>query len=166
VQADDRFAQALALRTVGHALNALARLGEALEAFQRALDLWQQLAHWGGAMVCLAGMGRISLAQGDLAAAQAHVEKILSYLKTGSRDGTEEPVRVYLTCYRVLQASGDPRADSILEEAHALLQERAATISDERERRSYLENVVEHREIVEEYAERRRDMTGNSEVFP
>ena len=59
---------------------------------------------------------------------------------------------MYLTCYRVLQASGDSRADGILEEGHRLLQERAAKISDEGERRSYLENVAENGEIASEYA--------------
>jgi hypothetical protein len=59
-----------------------------------------------------------------------------------------EPVRIYLTCYRFLLANGDPRAKEILDAAHHLLQERADTIEDEDLRRSYLENVPAHREIV------------------
>jgi hypothetical protein len=39
----------------------------------------------------------------------------------------------------------------LLAEAHALLQERAATIGDEAMRRSFLENVAAHREIAEEF---------------
>jgi hypothetical protein len=57
-------------------------------------------------------------------------------------------LRIYLTCYRVLQANADPRAEEILCTAHNLLQERAAKIDDEELRRSYLENVAAHREIV------------------
>ena len=88
--------------------------------------------------------------QGDLAQAQACTEEILNHLKAGSLYGADEPFRVYLTCYRVLRAAGDARAQAILETAHCLLQERAARISDEKLRHSFLENVAAHREIVQE----------------
>ena len=70
-------------------------------------------------------------------------------------DGAEHPLRVILTCYRVLRVCGDARATTILTDTHALLQERAAKISDENMRRSYLENVPEHRELVAEFAKRK-----------
>jgi hypothetical protein len=103
----------------------------------------------------LAGLARASLAQGDLDTAQAYVEEILIYLETGTPDGSSESCLVYLTCYRVLQANDDPRADTVLEEAHRLLQERAAKISSEDQRRSFLENVAAHREIVNEWTSRK-----------
>jgi hypothetical protein len=55
---------------------------------------------------------------------------------------------VYWACYQVLQVNHDPRADRILETAYTLLQERAVKITTESLRRSFLEHVVEHREIV------------------
>ena len=58
---------------------------------------------------------------------------------------------VYLTCYRVLCTVEDSRADEILAAAHKMLQERAAKIGDEELRRSYLDNVAEHRAIIVEY---------------
>jgi hypothetical protein len=54
-----------------------------------------------------------------------------------------------------------PRAQDILETAHSLLQERAAKISDEEERRSFLENVAAHREIVVEYERWQRHVVAN-----
>jgi len=45
-------------------------------------------------------------------------------------------------------ANHDPRAEEILTTAYHLLQERAAAISEEELRRSFLENVATHREIV------------------
>jgi hypothetical protein len=93
----------------------------------------------------------VSLAQGDLTRAQTQVEEILSYLETNTLAGTEEPFRIYLTCYRVLQANRDSRAKVILDTALRLLQEQAAKISDEDMRRSFLENVAAHREIVKEF---------------
>lgn len=65
--------------------------------------------------------------------------------------GLFDPMRVYLTCVHVLRANKDPRAAEILRSAHRMLQEWAAKIDDEELRRSFLENVPEHREIVEEW---------------
>jgi hypothetical protein len=72
-------------------------------------------------------------------------------METGTLGGPLEPFRAHLTCYHVLGAGDDPRARGILEQAHRLLQERAAKISDAEERRSFLENVAAHREIVKEW---------------
>jgi hypothetical protein len=69
-----------------------------------------------------------------------------------SLEGAEDDLKVFLACYQVLQASEDPRAAHILSQAHRLLQERAAKISDEKLRRSFLENVAAHREIISEFA--------------
>ena len=91
-------------------------------------------------------------------------EEVRSYLEQGNVSGnmvTFSPFHLYLTCYRVLRASGDPRAGDILEEAHNLLQERAAKISDEAERRSYLGNVAANSEIVLEWQMRRNGRMGN-----
>jgi hypothetical protein len=77
------------------------------------------------------------------------VETILEQMRARpTLDGTDEPLRVYLTCYRVLSASQDPRAGEVLDAAYRLLQERATHIDDEDLRRSFLENVAAHREIV------------------
>jgi class 3 adenylate cyclase/tetratricopeptide (TPR) repeat protein len=137
---------------LGHALVGLARLDEARDAYGQALALLQEMGLPHRATEALAGLTRVCLAEGDLSQARAHVQEILSYLEHGTLDGTEEPARVYLTCYRVLKASGDPCTKNVLEEGYRFLQERAAKISDEEERRSYLENVAAHREIVREYA--------------
>jgi hypothetical protein len=53
----------------------------------------------------------------------------------------------------VLHAANDPRARDVLERAHAKLQEQATKITDEAMRRSFLENVPYHREIVAAWSE-------------
>jgi hypothetical protein len=100
----------------------------------------------------LAGLARVSLAQGDLARALAYIEQILSYLDGSTLYGTAEPLRIYLTCYQVLDAVGDPRARAILTTAYQLLQEQTAKISDRDLRDSFLKNVPAHREILSEVA--------------
>jgi hypothetical protein len=105
-------------------------------------------------MESLAGLARVSLAQGNQAQAQAYVEEILSHLESYTLAGIYEPFRVRLTCYRVLRANQDPRAEAVLNTAYHLLQEQAAKIADEELRRSFLENVAAHREILSEFAKR------------
>jgi len=140
---------------LGHALVGLGSLDEARDAYRHALSLVYEVGWAHQAMEPLAGLARVCLAQGDLAQAQVHVEEILNCLEHRTRGNVYvlgEPLRVYLICYHVLRASEDPRADDILEEGYQFLQEQVAKISDEGERRSFLENVAAHRELASEYA--------------
>jgi tetratricopeptide (TPR) repeat protein len=139
------------LTQLGNALAGLAEFDDAVSAYQQALDLRRDLGQPHLATEPQAGLARVALARDDPAAALSHVEHILRHLETGSVSGTNEPLRIYLTCYRVLRANGDPRAEEVLAEAHNLLQERAAKITDEELRRSFLENVSAHRELVSEW---------------
>jgi len=147
-----RFVQAWGLTWLGHVLVDLESLDEAADAYRRALVLRRELHEHHRVIEPLAGLASVSLDQGNITQAQIHLEEILGYLEAGSLDGTWEPGRVYLTCYRVLRANEDPRAEDILEKGYQFLQERAAKIGDEGERRSYLENVAANRELASEYA--------------
>jgi predicted ATPase/DNA-binding SARP family transcriptional activator/class 3 adenylate cyclase len=139
---------------LGHALAGLGCPAEAADAYRQALTLRRQWGQHHLAAEPLAGLARVALAQGDPARALAHVQEILDYLDGHpALLGTLEPLRIYMTCYRVLLANRDPRAGEILHAAYHLLQERAAKIDDENLRRSYLENVAAHREIAAEYAQ-------------
>jgi len=147
--------QGYAFTSLGHALVGLGRLAEATDAYRQALVLRHELGQHHMAMETLAGLANVSLVQGDLHQAQTQVDEILSYLDQGnSLGGTEEVCRIYLTCYHVLRANQDPRAKAFLDTTHCLLQERAAKISDEEMRRSFLENVTAHREIIKAWKSR------------
>ena len=86
--------------------------------------------------------------------ALSYVEEILAWIEENGIEGIEYPVLVYLTCYRVLQAAAgdDPaagaRARKVLQEGHALLQERANRILDEGQRRQFLDKVPFNRELA------------------
>ncbi len=144
----DPFIEGHALTCLGYAWECLGGMDRAAEAYQQALIVRRESGQSHLAMEPLAGLARFSLSQGYARQAQAQAEEILSYLKTGSVAGTEEPFLVHLTCYQVLMTNHDPRALQVLTSAHNLLQEHAARIPDEATRRSYLENVAIHREIV------------------
>jgi hypothetical protein len=101
-------------------------LAEAANFYHHSLILRRHLGYQALTMESVAGLARVALGRGDLAQAQAHVEEILSYLDSGGAlDGAEEPFWVHLTCYQVLQATHNPRAESILTTAYNLLQARA-----------------------------------------
>ena len=68
--------------------------------------------------------------------------------------GFGEPFLTFWTCCRVLRATADPRAEEILAAAHRRLEAHASQIVEEGLRRSFLEDVAIHREIVGEYARR------------
>jgi DNA-binding SARP family transcriptional activator/predicted ATPase len=140
-----------ALALLGHAEMGLGHLDESIAAYQQAIDLQRELGEDYFAIESLAGLARASAARGDSHVAQTCVEQILEYLETKTLDNTDEPFRVYLTCYRILKAGEDPRAAEILNTAYDLLQEHAAKITHDELRRSFLENVTAHREIVEAF---------------
>jgi tetratricopeptide (TPR) repeat protein len=153
---DDRWLRADALLPLGHALAGLGQLAEAAAAYRDALEIWRKLGLSHSAAEPLAGLARVALAQGDPAEAQARVEEILKELERGPLVDILEPFRVYLTCYRVLHANGDRRAEEILCTAHSLLQEQAANIDDEALRHSFLESVAAHRDIIAAWSEQRQ----------
>ena len=118
-------------------------------AFMRALEIFQQMRTPHMAMKAVAGLARVALEQGDLNAAQRHVETVLAHLAGGGTlDGSEEPLRIRLACHQVLQRAGDPRADEVLAAAHADLMSQAERISDAALRHSFLHRVPHHIEIV------------------
>jgi hypothetical protein len=92
--------------------------------------------------------------------ARAHVEDILTHFaKGGSTDGTDEPLRIYLTCFQVLEAAHDPRADALLTTIHAMFEQRAAKITDPDAQRMFRHNIAHNREIASAWAERRGSIT-------
>lgn len=150
----DRSGEASAWEYMAKALVDLGRLPEAAEASGRALAMLRE--HGAGVLATLgplADLARIRLALGDTAQARGYADEILAYLDGGgSLESMEDPIPVYLACYHVLHAAADPRARELLGAGHELLQRRAARITDEAQRRSFLENVRAHRELVEAWA--------------
>ena len=143
--------RAFALTALGHALVQLGQSNDARLRYQEAYDLRRAMKVDYLAMEPLAGLARVSLLSDEQDEALKSVEEISAYLAGHSLDGTDETVRIYLTCYRVLKLNRDDRARSILTSAYKLLMERADRISDQARRQSYLERISYHRELITEY---------------
>ncbi len=139
-------------RSSGDALLALGRLDEAARAFERAETLADAVGH-GGRHDALAGRARVALAAGDTATAVEHVALLLARRADGEANWDGADARLILwVCHQVLAVAGDARAAALLDDAHAELQARAATIGDAALRESFLANVPHHKAITNAWA--------------
>ncbi|MEJ2737945.1 MAG: tetratricopeptide repeat protein, partial [Anaerolineae bacterium] len=148
----DRRAEGLAWTGLGHVLLGLGRLDKARAAYQKSIALRRELGQTHLVAEPLTGLARICLERGETGRAQVHVEEILAHIESGGAlEGAISPFQMYLTCTHALAAGRDSRASAVLATAHDLLQERAVKITDKEQRRSFLENVAAHRELVQTF---------------
>jgi tetratricopeptide (TPR) repeat protein len=144
----DRRGEGHTLTYLAMTLEGLGELEDASGAYEQALRLRRDIGQEGYAIDDVAGLARVALKEGRLQEALAYVEEALEWIEGHDVESIEYPARVYLAAVDVLTAAGEKeRAEEVLRAAYALMQERAARISDEGTRRAYLENVPPHREI-------------------
>jgi DNA-binding SARP family transcriptional activator/predicted ATPase len=141
-------AEAFALNHWGYVLAALGRLAEAQAAFEQACAGWKAVGHQALAIEARSGLAHVAFQRGNLVQAQKVVDEILSFLAKNTLEGTDEPFRVYLTCYKTLKANQDSRAFSLLKTAYETLQEQAMKITDQALRISFLNDVAVNRELI------------------
>lgn len=147
-----RWLEAAALRLQGQAELALGDADMADRHLRMSCKLFDEVGMPHLALEPMAALAQLAMMKGDAEAAMAEVEHILDRQSQGvSLEGTEEPLRVALICYQVLQGSGDLRAASVLSQAHQSLMGRAARISDATRRQSFLKHVPYHRQIVQAF---------------
>ena len=144
----DRFLSGLVQRGLGNVALALGDLTAAAQAFAASTAMLREVGTPALVAEPLAGLARVALAQQDAPGALVHVEAVLAHLESGTLDGAEEPMLVYLTCYQALQANADPRAPALLARARTELQARAAQIADPAAQKRFLEEVAAHRGLL------------------
>ncbi|MBN1149329.1 MAG: tetratricopeptide repeat protein [Anaerolineales bacterium] len=148
----DRLAQGWLLDALGHAQTSLGRVDKAAEAYQSALVLRHEMQDEPHLTTeSLAGLARLALSQGRLADAKGLVEEILGIQKAEGLKGVNEPFRVLLSCFEVLEACQDARAGEILSNAHEELMALSAKIGDSALERTFLESVAAHNAIIAAY---------------
>jgi predicted ATPase/class 3 adenylate cyclase len=139
-QIGEQSAAAWAFTYLGHNLLDSGKITEAEDAYRNALQIRRELNQPVLATEPLAGQARLANARKEPKLARQFVDEILSILEqAGNLDGTDEPLRVYFTCYQVLEQTNEARARSLLETAHTLLQAHASQIPDESNRQRFLE---------------------------
>jgi class 3 adenylate cyclase/predicted ATPase len=136
---------------LGRAYSGLGDWETALGAYREAVIIFKRVDHNDNLMESYAGMADVLLSLGKIDEALAQVEEILILNENNSVDGAEEPLWIYLVCYRVLNAAADSRSLEVLTKAYEMLEEQAALIADKHTRRIFLEQVPYHADIVQAY---------------
>jgi tetratricopeptide (TPR) repeat protein len=145
-------AEAWALTHLGYASLGVGDLENAILRFEEALGIRNSLGQQSLAMEPIAGLAQVELSQDNPVIALQLIEKILSHLTKGDNlEGTEEPLRIYLTIYLTLMKNHDPRANKILENAYSLLQDQVSKIKDQTLKDMFIQNVPWRREIEEHW---------------
>lgn len=150
--------------TLTHKGFALARSGqpaEAGQAFAQALALRRSLATRPGTLVDdLAGGALVALELNDPTEARRLARECLAWVEANGVGGVESPAHVYLICFRALKAADPPAAAQALDRGYQELQRTASAIADESLRRSFLEGVPAHRELVQTWGAQRAGRAG------
>jgi tetratricopeptide (TPR) repeat protein len=155
-RAGDRTAEAWASLYLGYAYSTSARVEEAKLAFEHALDIRRELGQPSLITEPLAGLMQVALQMNNLVQARQLAEELMGYLSdAGTLEATEEPLRVYLACYEVLDRIADPRATRILDTARQLLDTQVSKINNEQARRTFVENVPWRRAIEQAWRSRK-----------
>lgn len=146
----ERSGEAWALFYSGHIALACKDFTAAADFFNRSIAIRAELGLSNLVLEATAGLIQVDLEKGEAGLALRKAGTILAHLSAGGTlDGSEEPLRIYLSCFQALERNKDARAQDILRLAATQLKDQMARIGDENARRSYVDNVPWRRAIWE-----------------
>jgi tetratricopeptide (TPR) repeat protein len=126
----------------------------AREQFTQASAIAQECGNQNYLAKALSGLALSAVQSGDWVQARAFLDQVMPILaENPTLDNLTAPFEALCQIGQSLLALGDARGAEIITAAYGRLQERAARISDETLRRSYLENVLMNRELCAVYAQ-------------
>lgn len=150
----DRKNQCYTLTYLGHALTEQNQLDEAAEAYQTALQLYEDMNHPMPNLDALAGLAYINTLQDNTEQAATQAKEIAGWINTHGLDGIDNPFWVYLKIYQVFEAAAlkKPayleRAETALNAAYSMLQSQAASLDNKNLQNNFLNKVKAHHEIA------------------
>lgn len=138
----DKSGQAWGWMYLGYAQLSMDKVAEAQMSFEKSVRIREGLGQTALLMEPMAGLVEVGLrAENDDLSAH-NTERILVHLQSGGTlNGTDEPLRVYHSCYQFLEKKQDPRSARILQDATQMLEAQLARLKDDRSRQMYIENV-------------------------
>ena len=154
------------LTSLGHANAELGDYETAKSSYQSALAIRERLKQHNLWLETYAGLALLDFRQGRSKEALSKVEDVLNALDEYGIDGTDQPFRVYQTCFEILEHYSDPRGVQLIDRAHGSLQESAKAISDTMLRDSFLQSVIENRAIAYYFQGTQRRTTGENKAVP
>jgi class 3 adenylate cyclase/tetratricopeptide (TPR) repeat protein len=148
----DTFGRAVGLSYAALVLERSGELVEAQRRFDQARDILDAMGVSGYAADARAGLARCALAQGHRDEALQRANEVWVYVQQHGSQGMEFPIQAYLTCAEVFESLGEPdRSRAAVEEGYRDLIQRVQKISDAEWGKSFLENVPEHRALLERW---------------
>lgn len=146
----DTFGRAASLSYLALILEQSGDAAGAGQRFAEAREILSAKGVHGYATDALAGLARCALAQGNLDEARRHATEVWTHLEQHGAQGMEFPIRAYQTCAEILDALGESeKSRAAVEEGYRELIQRAEKISNIEWGRSFLENVPEHRVMLD-----------------
>jgi len=146
----DTFAIGVSYTYLGLCLERAMKTEEACSSFQTARDILSENGLLIFMQDAIAGLVRCKIEMGSSKEALGHANGLWEHLQKQGSKGLEFPILAYLTCVNACEATGDNEKSKIaLEDGWKELKKRADKISDQSWRKAFLENVPEHRALLE-----------------
>lgn len=146
----DAFGHAASVLYLGHIAERAGDVTNAARHFGAALEHFVHIGVRGFVLDSTAGVARCAVARGDLPAARQNANELWNEIAAHGAAGMEQPTLAYLTCANVFNTFGTSQAArAVIEAGYRELMQRAEKISEPEWRISFLENVPEHRAMVE-----------------
>ncbi|RME98236.1 MAG: hypothetical protein D6768_17820 [Chloroflexi bacterium] len=144
----DRENEGYALGGMGLNFEQLGRHADAAGNYRAAHAIHTEIGAVTLAVFDQAGLARIAWQQHQPDEARRHIQPVVNWVLAGNAQKFWDPWIIYHSGYQVLTALGQTdTARTILTEAHRLLHQRAAEISDSGLRRCFLTNVETNRQL-------------------
>jgi len=115
-----------------------------------AKEHFKQLGAHGSEKDAQAGVARCCIAAGDYGQARQHLTELWEFCQQQGASGLEFPVLAYQTCENGFVFLGDhAAAATAVENGYQEVMARASRIDDPAWKESFLNNVPEHRAIIQ-----------------
>ena len=150
VATQDRFGLGASSYYLGLCLEAIGDHDTAAESYRHAREAFSEINVPGLAMDALAGLVRCAFEQRQIDQACAYADDLWAFLRKEGPHGMEFPLMAYLACGQVFETCGKSEdAKAARKMGYDELMTRAEKISDSSWRKSFLENIPEHRQLLE-----------------
>ena len=148
----DRENEAYALGGMGIIREQMGDYGAAIANYREALVIQRKIGATTLAIFDQAGLARIALNQDDPDGARQHIGPVVDWILAGKAQQFWDPWTLYQSAYEVLIQLGDSdTAQTVLEEAHTMLHQRAMQISNPELRWRFLQHVSVNRQIEQSW---------------
>ncbi|MBF6595564.1 MAG: AAA family ATPase [Thermaceae bacterium] len=143
----DLYLQTCFCKTLAYVRERLGDPAGAVQAFHQAKEQAEHIHATPLVMESVAGLARLALNGGELEAARSYASQLWNYLREHGMGSL--PVEVHLACAEVFTVFGDLAAvQTVVEGGYRDLIERSYKISDPEWRKSFLENIAEHGQLL------------------